>query len=318
MYGGMSTYQQGDPIHSLYESALSFYKEGDFSEAMTRLNQVLKIDPNHLGAICKLAHIQYSMKNFPEAEELYNKALGIDPHNEDALKGLADVIGQMRTMGATSVEQLQEEAKHLQPLASHVISLGNTPLSASTESEMYQVSNIIDQLRIDLGSMWEELLDVDCQLFSAEKNLPATQPLVKTLEAKQVELLKLLDVKVNPMKFDFLASVPISNQVRCITWLVGRDILAPFVTCIVENKMHVMMYNIRAAFSLENITLKLVLGDCLCDIALTTIPQNVSSTAILVILPKIEVNNKETQILGAKIMLFLDPSLKERNIKPLS
>jgi tetratricopeptide repeat protein len=349
MYGGISTYQQEDPIHILYESALSFYKEGVFLEAMTRLYQLLKMYPNHLGAICKLAHIQYSMKNFTEAERLYNKALGIDPQNEDALKGLADVMkcnndkvleaGQTRTMGATSAERVQEHAKPLEPVAYHVISIGSAPLSDPIRSEADQVSNILDKLRIDLGSMWRDLLDVECQLFSAKENLPSTQPLVTKLKDKQIELLKSLDLKIKPMEFDFLASVPISNQVRCMTWLEGSSTLAPlggksilaplggksilaplegsstlapFATYIVENKMHVMMYNVRPAFSLEKIIIKLVLDDCLIDIPLDNSPKYVSSTLIIVILPIIEVDDNETDIVGVKTMLFLDHSLKER------
>jgi hypothetical protein len=252
-------------------------------------------------------------------------SISSNPHTNYQLQGWPQNLAQ-NTDSAVSVEQVQNTSTPLQKLDYHKISFVNRSVETPTVAEFMSVSDIVVRLQShpDVNLILKQLLDLDCQLISAKQRLSVDKDHVQQLEKQKFELLKSLDAKVDPLTFDFLDSFPITNKIRCLTWIQDateqpgqleeqdssedeQGILGPFANCILAKKMHVMMYNIPAGYSLQNALLNVDVGDNQCDMRWDglNLPADRSSKVIVVVLPEIDA----TQVInGVKVMHFLDRS----------
>ena len=263
-----------------------------------------------------------SSSDLPLAMTSSFRALRLDqdlsrsPESCDEFMKIAE---QTRTSGPPSIQE-QSTPKPLELLTCHncyfnsgkaskeiILDLVNAPTAM-----MNQVSNVIAQLRIHLGSTWRELLDIESCLISARKN--SSPEVVDELEIKEIGLLKASESIIAPMKFDFLASFPTPDEIKYYVWFENEidkkeNALAPFSSNIVEGKMYMGMYNVRADFTSKGpMTLKVVMGDMMSTFQFNYAPKEKSSVVTVVVLPQMPqiAADDAKKPIGAKIMLFKD------------
>jgi len=80
-----------DRIKSLYEKALDAFFAERWEEAASVLEQILKIDPDHINALVKLGDIALYNGDHRKAQDYYLRARNIDPERPGTLFALAEV-----------------------------------------------------------------------------------------------------------------------------------------------------------------------------------------------------------------------------------
>jgi tetratricopeptide (TPR) repeat protein len=64
-----SSFAQQEDVNSLDETAKTYTRQGDYSNAIVVLTRALKLDPNHLSSLKDLAFTYYLQKNYSTAQE---------------------------------------------------------------------------------------------------------------------------------------------------------------------------------------------------------------------------------------------------------
>ena len=80
--------QQLTPYTNL---GIAYYKQGDFTKAISDYNKVIELDPKYADAYYNRGNAYYKQGNFVQAISDYNEAIVLAPHDEDAYnnRGLA-------------------------------------------------------------------------------------------------------------------------------------------------------------------------------------------------------------------------------------
>jgi tetratricopeptide (TPR) repeat protein len=103
---------------ALYESAKALRQSGTTPTLVTRLNEVLKLNPNHFGALFELAKSYAELQQFPQALKTYKRAHQVNPVlAQDAyVQVLCDYGEELYKQGEfdAAIAQL-EEAIELEP-----------------------------------------------------------------------------------------------------------------------------------------------------------------------------------------------------------
>ncbi|GEM_PF-959123 len=96
-----------DKANDLFEKALEYFENEDFSSAEKNLKEALKKDPEFAQAYIKLGDIYLLRNKLTEARDYYEKALKINPDSILALYKLADTYLKMR-MYSQSIKLFRE------------------------------------------------------------------------------------------------------------------------------------------------------------------------------------------------------------------
>jgi len=105
----------------------SYYREGDFEEAIRNYRKALRLFPGYLRAMNNLGAIFFDEGKLEEAEKLFLKALKANPENSQALNNLGSV--RFREGKLDEAERLMEKAVRLDPrYAEAYCNLGNVRL----------------------------------------------------------------------------------------------------------------------------------------------------------------------------------------------
>ena len=68
-------------LHSIFKTGMSYYFLGKYTEAMTNFNEILKNEPEYVGAYIFKGMTYISLNNFVQARENLEKGLKIEPEN---------------------------------------------------------------------------------------------------------------------------------------------------------------------------------------------------------------------------------------------
>jgi tetratricopeptide (TPR) repeat protein len=70
--------------YHLFKRSRIYYEQGRVKEALSEINEAIKLDPEDARFYQFLGYVHFSMGNFKEAEEAYNRTLEIKPDLTDA------------------------------------------------------------------------------------------------------------------------------------------------------------------------------------------------------------------------------------------
>ncbi|HNE50785.1 MAG TPA: tetratricopeptide repeat protein [Chitinophagales bacterium] len=87
---------------SLFISGVQAYLLGNSQEAITRFNEVLKLDPKNDAAYYELARIAFESGNMDKSTELSQKAIKLNPSNEFYYQYLAEAKGEKKDYDGAS------------------------------------------------------------------------------------------------------------------------------------------------------------------------------------------------------------------------
>lgn len=213
--------------------------------------------------------------------------------------------------GALPVEQALEPSMPKPPelLSLHMINFTDQVCPHSHE-DLNPFIKAITDLRNNVN-IWRELLSLEQNMMVLRKH-PLTLQFLEAFEKEHLEIVDLSCSIIKEMNFETLFYfLPNVNSINCKTWMVNThgekvNALAPSLTTIIAEKMHLMMYNIPAEYiSKGNTVLEVVVGNIQCEIIdFNFVPKDEWSRMIVIVLPQIAANNEQTQINGAKVMFF--------------
>ncbi len=83
-------------VGTLYDKGFTHISLGEWDNADSCYDGILKIDPNHAGAIGDKGVVQASKGNYQEALDYFNKALKIDSKNKRILKNKQSVLEKLK------------------------------------------------------------------------------------------------------------------------------------------------------------------------------------------------------------------------------
>jgi len=87
---------------SIFISGVQAYLLGNSQEAITRFNEVLKLDPKNDAALYELARIAFESGNMDKSIELSQKAIKLNPNNEFYYQYLAEAKGEKKDYDGAS------------------------------------------------------------------------------------------------------------------------------------------------------------------------------------------------------------------------
>lgn len=102
VFGTVSDDKTREGLRSLLEEAYQLLGNKKFDEAKRNFENMLKIDPEHTGALVGLARLASMRGNPDEAIRRYNEALIFDPKNIDSLEELREVHLSKNSLGMES------------------------------------------------------------------------------------------------------------------------------------------------------------------------------------------------------------------------
>ena len=155
---------------SLYQSAQEYAQNGEIESAMSKLEQILKQNPDHALAHNDLGVLSYQIGEVQRAREYYEKAVSLEPTNHTFIKNLAEYY--LLVMGEI------EKALEL-----YVVILKNDPQDVDALMAAGRISedfNHHEQARI----FYEAILDAEPWNMEASERLAAMGQGDDTSESK--------------------------------------------------------------------------------------------------------------------------------------
>jgi len=72
-------------LDSAFRKAIELHQKNNLKEASVLYNEILKVQPNHMGVLFNYANILNFTGNFVKAKEYYEKFIVVNPINEDII-----------------------------------------------------------------------------------------------------------------------------------------------------------------------------------------------------------------------------------------
>jgi tetratricopeptide (TPR) repeat protein len=87
-------------------------KQGNLPLAADAYQQILALEPEHVGALSALAGVQFQQGNLPEARTLYSQVLALEPDDWEARYAIAEltISDDQRLSGLDQLQQIPPEA----------------------------------------------------------------------------------------------------------------------------------------------------------------------------------------------------------------
>jgi tetratricopeptide (TPR) repeat protein len=83
-------------VHETFKSAIESHQKNNLEVAENLYNQILKIDPNHIGATNNLGVVFQKLEEFQKAKVCYEKAITINPNYVDAHNNLGVIFKELK------------------------------------------------------------------------------------------------------------------------------------------------------------------------------------------------------------------------------
>ena len=100
-------------IQETFDLAVQNHQEGKLDIAQEFYNQVLKIDPNYLGALNNLGVLFKKLAEYQKAKDCYEKVIEIDPNNADARYNLGNAFKELKDFD--KAKECYEKAIQIKP-----------------------------------------------------------------------------------------------------------------------------------------------------------------------------------------------------------
>lgn len=122
-----------DRAHRLYLDAITLGERGEDREAIPKLREAVRLDPEHTEAFAAMADILYRLGDRERALNAYEIALAQKPSHRGALRGSARAFSQMRDYGQAS-ELLRKILRYNPADAETWLNLGDVAIFQGDEA----------------------------------------------------------------------------------------------------------------------------------------------------------------------------------------
>lgn len=122
-----------EKAHRLYLDAITLGERGEDREAIPKLREAVRLDPEHTEAFAAMADILYRLGDRERALSAYEIALAQKPSHRAALRGSARVFSQMRDYGQAS-ELLRKVLRYNPADAETWLNLGDVAIFQGDEA----------------------------------------------------------------------------------------------------------------------------------------------------------------------------------------
>ena len=158
-------------IEEAFNLAVKNYLEGRLDIAQELYNQVLKINPNHLGALNNLGLLFKKINLIQKAKDCYEKVIEIDPFHTVAYFNLGNVLAGLEEI--QKAKECYEKAIKIDP---------------NYVNAHYNLGNLLKKLGENLKAKncYEKVIEIDPNHINAHNNLIST--LLKQRKFKEAEL----------------------------------------------------------------------------------------------------------------------------------
>jgi|TARA_B110000037_G_scaffold177276_1_gene202590 tetratricopeptide (TPR) repeat protein len=92
----MSNEDKSLTIEEVFSHAIKNHQEGKTDVAQDLYNQILKINPNHTGALNNLGAIFKELKDYQKAKKFYEKSIEINPNYAVAYNNLGAIFMELK------------------------------------------------------------------------------------------------------------------------------------------------------------------------------------------------------------------------------
>jgi hypothetical protein len=100
-------------MNDLQKNAVNFALSNNWENAILANNEILKINPNNIDALNRLAYAYSQLRDIEKAKNIYDKVLSIDPYNYIAHKNLDKLSMYSKKNLASSFKKDKNTNQHL-------------------------------------------------------------------------------------------------------------------------------------------------------------------------------------------------------------
>ena len=144
-------------------AAATFYKAGDYNQALVYLQRALALKPQDVDALTAMGNTKYDTGNFIAAATFYERALAVEPQNTDAQTDLGNTYFQRQPPDfRRAIEEYRKtlkvnprHEKAWQNIAAAALQLGDKSTASEAIEELSKVNpnnQYLEGLRSNLAS----------------------------------------------------------------------------------------------------------------------------------------------------------------------